>query len=232
MKALKAVLLDVDGTLVDSNDAHAAAWFDVFTRNGYPTTQALVRQLIGEGGDKLIPQITGLDPAAPEAQRLSAERAARFEHVYLPKVRPFPRASELLARFTESGLKVVVASSAKERELRPLLEVCGATRYIEQQTSVDDASHSKPDPDIVQVALAKARCSPGEAVMLGDTPYDIAAAARAGVRAIAVRSGGHPDASLAGAIAIYDDVADLLSNFAASVFASGTACASGVMREP
>lgn len=223
MKALKAVLLDVDGTLVDSNDAHAAAWFDVLTANGYPTTLARVRQLIGEGGDKLLPQITNLDPASHEAKRLSAERAARFERVYLPQIKPFPKARELLERFSQAGLAIVVASSAKQQELRPLLELCGATRYTAHQTSSDDASHSKPDPDIVQVALAKARCSPGEAVMLGDTPYDIAAAARAGVRAVAVRSGGHPDASLAGAIAIYDDVADLLSNFADSVFSSGTA---------
>ncbi|MEP7053267.1 MAG: HAD family hydrolase [Pseudomonadota bacterium] len=223
MKSLKAALLDVDGTLVNSNDAHALAWFEVLSRNGYAVALGQVRQLIGEGGDKLIPQVTGLDPASHEAKRLSAERGARFERVYLPQLRAFPRASELLALLQAAGLRIVVASSAKDQELRPLLELCGAARYVEEQTSSDDASHSKPDPDIVQVALAKARCLPGEAIMLGDTPYDIAAAARAGVRAIAVRSGGHPDSALGGAIAIYDDVADLVANFAGSAFSSGTA---------
>ncbi len=231
-KPLEAVLLDVDGTLVDSNDAHAQAWFEVFAHNGYATTLERVRALIGEGGDKLIPQITRLDAGSHEAKRLSAERGALFKRVYLPALRAFPQAETLLRKLSEAGLRLVVASSAKQEELRPLLELCGATRYIEHQTSSDDAAHSKPDPDIVQVALAKARCSPGAAVMLGDTPYDVTAAARAGVRAIALRSGGHPDAALAGAIAVYDDAADLVANFSGSIFSSATALSSGVMREP
>jgi beta-phosphoglucomutase-like phosphatase (HAD superfamily) len=86
-------------------------------------------------------------------------------------------------------------------------------------TSSDDARHSKPDPDIVQVALERAACSPAEAIMLGDTPYDITASLRAGVAAIALRSGGHPDSSLRRALAIYDDAADLLANFETSIFA-------------
>jgi phosphoglycolate phosphatase-like HAD superfamily hydrolase len=117
-------------------------------------------------------------------------------------------------------LKLVVASSATRDELRPLLELCGALPFIEHETSADDASHSKPDPDIVQTALQKARCGPGEAILLGDTPYDVAAANKAGVRAVAVRSGGHPDAALAKAVAIYDDAADLLASFETSIFSA------------
>jgi HAD superfamily hydrolase (TIGR01509 family) len=127
----------------------------------------------------------------------------------------------LLRRLSSAGLKLVVASSATKDELRPLLELCGALPFIEHQASADDASHSKPDPDIVQAALSKARCGPGEAVMLGDTPYDVTAASRAGVRAVALRSGGHPDASLAKAVAIYDDTADVLANFETSIFSGG-----------
>jgi len=219
MKSLKAVLLDVDGTLVDSNDAHAQVWSEIFQRNGYPASFEWVRELIGKGGDKLIPEITGLEPGSVEAKRLTKERSSRFMHLYLPQLQPFPKAEALLQRLHDSGLKLVVASSASDDELRPLLQVCGALPFIHHQTSSDDAAHSKPDPDIVQVALRKAGCSPGEAVMLGDTPYDVEAARKVGVGAIALRSGGHSDAALSGALAIYNDVADLLANFDQSVFA-------------
>jgi HAD superfamily hydrolase (TIGR01509 family) len=221
MKPLKAVLLDVDGTLVDSNDAHAQAWLEVFQRNGYPGTFESVRELIGKGGDKLIPQVTGLAESSHEAKRLAKERSALFSREYLRQLRPFPGVEALLRRLRELDLKLVVASSAKQDELEPLLAVCGALPFVQQQTSADDAKHSKPDPDIVQVALRKAGCAAGEAVMLGDTPYDVKAAAKAGVRAVALRSGGHPDDALSGALAIYDDVADLLANFHTSVFALG-----------
>jgi HAD superfamily hydrolase (TIGR01509 family) len=219
MKPLKAVLLDVDGTLVDSNDAHAQAWQTVFERNGYPVTFERVRDLIGKGGDKVVPEITGLEVDSADGRRLATERAALFEHHYLPHLRAFPRADALLARLSAAGLELVVASSAKDEELRPLLELCGALPFISHKTSSDDAKRSKPDPDIVQVALRKAGCAPSEAVMLGDTPYDVEAAAKAGVRAVAVRSGGHPDSAFARAVAIYDDAADLLAHFDSSIFA-------------
>jgi len=219
MKSLKAVLLDVDGTLVDSNDAHAQAWSEVLERNGYPGTFEWVRELIGKGGDKLIPEITGLDEDSHEAKRIAKERSALFSRVYLPHLRGFPGVAALLQRLRAQGLELVVASSASEAELAPLLEACGALPFIRHKTSADDAEHSKPDADIVHVALRKAGCSPGEAVMLGDTPYDVQAAQKAGVPTVALRSGGHSDAALSGAIAIYDDVADLLANFETSVFA-------------
>ncbi len=218
MKPLKVVLLDVDGTLVDSNDAHAQAWQAVFERNGYPVSFELVRESIGKGGDKLIPEITGLSVDSPDGRRLSAERGALFAHHYLPSLRAFPHAAALVQRLSAAGLQLVVASSATDDELRPLLELCGALPFVSHETSSDDASRSKPDPDIVQVALRKAGCAPSEAVMLGDTPYDIEAAAKAGVRAVAVRSGGHPDSALSRAVAIYDDAADLLAHFESSIF--------------
>ena len=219
MKPLKVVLLDVDGTLVDSNDAHAQAWLEVLEQNGYRTTFERVRELIGEGGDKLLPQVTGLDLESHEGKRLSTERAVLFRRTYLPKLRAFPKAEALLRRLSGAGLRLVVASSAKRDELRPLLKLCGALPFLEHQTSADDAERSKPDPDIVQAALRKSECSPAEAVLLGDTPYDVLSAAKAGVRTVALRSGGHPDSALRRALAIYDDVADLLDNFETSVFA-------------
>ncbi len=220
MQTPKAVLLDVDGTLVDSNDAHAQAWLDVFEANGFPTTFERVRGLIGKGGDKLVPEVTGLSPESPDCERLKKERTTRFCRAYLPSIQPFPRAEALLAKLRESGLELVVATSAGEDELRPLLEICGALPYLRAKTTSDDAKHSKPDPDIVRAALDRAGCSPGEAIMLGDTPYDVEAALRAGVRAVALRSGGHPDTALDRAVAIYDDVADVLARFDDSIFAA------------
>jgi HAD superfamily hydrolase (TIGR01509 family) len=219
MKPLKAVLLDVDGTLIDSNDAHAQAWSEVLERNGYPATFERVRELIGKGGDKLVPEVTGLADESHEAKRLSSERSSLFSRVYLPQLRGFPGVPALLQKLHDQGLKLVVASSASEDQLEPLLRACGALPFVDHKTSSDDAKHSKPDADIVHVALRKADCSPGEAVMLGDTPYDVQAAGKAGVPTVALRSGGHSDAALSGALAIYDDVADLLANFDSSVFA-------------
>lgn len=219
MKSLKAVLLDIDGTLVDSNDAHAQSWAEVFERNGYPGSFERVRNLIGKGGDKVIPEITGLSKDSPEGKRLSAERSALFKRVYLPQLRPFPKVEALLRRLSGAGLKLVIATSANQEDLDPLLDICGAHPFIDQSATAADAPASKPDPDIVQAALRKAQCSSAEAVMLGDTPYDVEAAGKAGVRAVAVRCGGHPDSSLSGAVAIYDDAADLLANFDTSIFA-------------
>jgi phosphoglycolate phosphatase-like HAD superfamily hydrolase len=219
MKNLKAVLLDVDGTLVDSNDAHAQAWLEVFLHNGYPVTFERVRELIGKGGDKLVPEVTQLPGDSHEAKRLSKERGALFKRTYLPALRSFPQAEALLARLHGAGLRLVVASSANDDELTALLEICGALPYVEHKTSADDAQHSKPDPDIVQVALLKAKCAASEALMLGDTPYDVTAALKANVASVALRSGGHPDSALGRALAIYDDVADLLVHFETSPFA-------------
>jgi len=219
MKKLKAVLLDVDGTLIDSNDAHAQAWSEVLQQNGYPGTFERVRELIGKGGDKLVPELTGLEEGSHEAKRLSKERSALFARVYLPQIQPFPQVESLLQRLRTLGLDLIVATSAGQEELRPLLEICGALPYLRNETSADDANHSKPDPDIIHAALRKAGCSAGEAVMIGDTPYDVQAAAKAGVPTVALRSGGHSDAALAGAIAIYDNVAHLLAEIDGSVFA-------------
>lgn len=221
MAALKAVLLDVDGTLIDSNDAHARAWVDTLSAFGHSVPFERVRELIGKGGDKLLPEVTGLEDSSPEGKRISEHRSRHFQQAYLPQLKPFPGARELLARMHAAGLRLVVATSAKEEEMAALLRICGAEPFVQARTSSDDADNSKPDPDIVEAALRRAGAKPEEALMLGDTPYDVEAAARAGVRAIALRSGGWSDMALQGALAIYDDVADLLGHYDQSVLAQG-----------
>jgi HAD superfamily hydrolase (TIGR01509 family) len=209
----RCVILDVDGTLIDSNDAHARAWVEAFAEFGYEVPFETARRLVGMGGDKLIPAAIGLEAEDPRGQRLAERRGEIFRERHLPTVRALPRVRELLDRLRQEGFELAVATSAQEEELRPLLRVAEAEDLMGEAASASDADRSKPDPDIVKAALDKLGCPPGEAVMIGDTPYDIEAAGRARVSAIAFRSGGWDDESLRGAVAVYDGPADLLQRF-------------------
>ena len=131
---------------------------------------------------------------------------------YLPKLEAFRDADRLVAELKQRGLRVVAASSAKKPELRALLKVASAEWLLDAATSSDDAEESKPDPDIVKAALELAHAKPAEALMIGDTPYDVEAALRARVPIIAFRCGGWTDRALGGAIAIYDGPWDLLEH--------------------
>ncbi len=215
---VRAVLLDVDGTLVDSNDAHARAWVDAFAELGRSVAFERVRPLIGKGGDKLMPEVSGVDSESPEGKRIDELRSRIFLERYLPKLEPFPRARELLERLRADGLALVAATSAKKTEMDPLLELCGASELVTGRTSSDDAEESKPDGDIVAAALARAQVSAPEALMLGDTPYDVEAASRVGVATVALRSGGWDSAALTGAVAVYADVSELLAGYEDSPF--------------
>ena len=220
---VSAVLLDVDGTLVDSNDAHAEAWVRALADAGIAVALVDVRRLIGMGGDKLLPAICGVSHDSPEGQRISNRRGDIFASEYLPNLVAFRDAHQLVAALKERNLTAVAASSAKEDELRRLLKIAGALSLLDGATSSDDVEDSKPDPDIIQAALKLAKASPREALMIGDTPYDIEAAERAGVHTIAFRCGGWDDASLRGAVAIYDGPWDLLAHLDASPLAKRVA---------
>jgi HAD superfamily hydrolase (TIGR01509 family) len=206
-----AVLFDIDGTLVDSNDAHARAWVNAFEEAGTHVDVDTVRRSIGMGGDKLMPAVAGIAEDSPLGRRISKRRGEIFTSQHLPTVQPFRNAGRLVATLQSRGLVTVAASSAKKEELEALLTIAGAESLIDGATSGDDAEKSKPDPDIIHAALEKARTPPSQAVMIGDTPYDIEAASRAGVKAIAFRCGGWNDQTLRGAIAIYDGPWDLLA---------------------
>lgn len=218
MQKLLAVLLDVDGTLVDSNDAHARAWLQAMAEFGVGGDFTTVRRLIGKGGDKLLPEAAGIDAESEKGKAISKRRGEIFKSEFLPTLSPFPGVKELLAHMQAVGLRLAVASSAKKDELRDLLRVCGADKFIEVSTSSDDAEESKPDPDIIHAALEQVAVSADKAILLGDTPYDVEAATRAGVKAVALRCGGWLDADLRGAMAIYDSPADLLAHFEGSPF--------------
>ncbi|HEX8452642.1 MAG TPA: HAD family hydrolase [Longimicrobium sp.] len=218
---VRAAILDIDGTLIDSNDAHAQAWVDVGKEMGFDIEFGHVRRLIGMGGDKVLPELTGLEDDSDEAEKVKKRRGEIFRERYLPSLQPFPQARELLERFQADGMVLVVATSASKDDMGKLLEKAGIKDLIEEKTSQSDVEASKPDPDVIEAAVEKAGCKPSEAVMLGDTPYDVEAARRAGVPCVALRCGGWDDEELSDAVAIYDDPADLLANYAESPYSRG-----------
>jgi HAD superfamily hydrolase (TIGR01509 family) len=222
-RTLRGAILDVDGTLIDSNDAHARAWREALAEFGHVVPLTLVREKIGKGGDQLLPELTGLAEDSPEGKAIGKRRAEIFRSRYLPSLRPFPGARALLERMRAERLELVVASSASREDLEALLRAAGVEDLIQEKASSEDAERSKPDPDIVCAALERGGLSPSAAVMLGDTPYDVMAARRAGVEIVALRCGGWDDAALEGATAIYDDPADLLVHFDDSPFAERAA---------
>jgi HAD superfamily hydrolase (TIGR01549 family) len=201
------VLLDVDGTLIDSNDGHAHAWVEALREADVTVEFAVVRRLIGMGGDKLLPKVAELDAESAQGQK-----------DYLPKIRAFPAVKQLLQRMKQEGLELVVASSSKDAELGSLLQIAQAKEFIKAKTSSDDADNSKPDPDIIDAALERLGHPRERVILLGDTPYDVEAGLRAGVRVVALRCGGWNDPDLRGAIRIYDDPQDLLNKFEESPF--------------
>jgi HAD superfamily hydrolase (TIGR01509 family) len=208
-----AVLLDVDGTLIDSNDAHAQAWVDVGAEFGREIAFEEVRWLIGMGGDRVLPRLTGLEEESEEGERMLERRGEIFRSRYLPMLRAFPGAIDLVKRMLDDGKRLVVATSASEEDLEPLLRQAGLIDLLRTTTNSDEAESSKPAPDIVEAALGKAGADAAQTVMIGDTPYDVKAAARAGVRCIGVTCGGWTAEELKDAIAVYDGPAALLRDY-------------------
>ncbi|HYE28353.1 MAG TPA: HAD family hydrolase [Allosphingosinicella sp.] len=222
-RAPRAALFDVDGTLVDTNDLHAAAWREAFLHFGLDRRLEEIRWQVGKGGDNLIPS---LFPDLPEERRKAIEdfRAEMFKRDYLPRATPFAGVRALFERLAADGVRIVLASSSHKEEVDFYRSLIGCEDLIAAATSKDDVESSKPCPDIFAAALARvAPLGADEAVVVGDTPWDAKAAARIGLRTVGFRSGGFPDAALAdaGACELYDGPADLLDRYAGSVFGRG-----------
>jgi HAD superfamily hydrolase (TIGR01509 family) len=217
------VLLDIDGTLLDSNDAHASAWRAALHEVGIDVPLTRVRELIGMGGDQLLAAV-GVPEDSPQGKNATARKKEIFLHRLLPSLAPFPGTRALLERLAERGFECVVATSAGEDEVRGLLERAGIEDLVPLHVTADDVRDSKPEPDVVRAALRKAGVRPEEAVLLGDTPYDLEAATRAGVAMVAVRCGGW-DFADGGPVAVYDDPIDLLARWDESPFSAGLSTA-------
>jgi len=227
--AVRTIILDVDGTLVNSNDAHAHSWVEALAEHGYSVPFDRVRRLIGMGSDKVLQETTGLEKETGPGKAISNRSGAIFRERYLPSIRPFPHVRALLMRMRDRGLRRVVATSGKREDLDTLLRIAGVDELIDAATA-GDVRNTKPDPDLVQEALQQAGSDPRETLMIGDTPYDIQAAQRAGVPIVAFRCGGWEDADLGGAVAVYQDPADLLLRFDDSPLAANRAGEAGPVR--
>src|SRR5687768_7105531 len=145
--APRAILFDVDGTLVDSNDAHADAWVKAFTKHGVNVDWTKVRRCIGMGGDKLMPEVSGLDEESPQGTKIAEARGEIFKREFLPAIKSLREAKQLVAAVKALGYTVVAASSAQKDELTALLKIAGAESLMDAKTSSDDAEESKPEPD-------------------------------------------------------------------------------------
>jgi HAD superfamily hydrolase (TIGR01509 family) len=203
----RAVLFDIDGTLVDTNYLHALAWRRVFLERGEPEiTTARIHRLIGMGTDELLETLCGRP--RPE---LKPDRARHFDALKA-EIRAFPGARDLLRTVHDRGMRVVLATSAEKSDLEALLAAIDADEAIDAVTSAGEVEAAKPAPDVFSVALEQAGTAPEETVVVGDTVWDVEAAIRAGLGCVAVTSGGISRAELeeAGALAVYDDVAALL----------------------
>ena len=207
---LRGVIFDIDGTLIDSNGAHAQSWVETLAEAGYEVPYEVIWPMIGMGGDKLLPAASGIDAESTVGKRLSKQRWELFREKYLPALRPTPGARALVERMKSDGLELVVATSAKSDEMEVLLEVAGVADLIRLRAGSGGGKASKPDPDIVQAAVRSSRFEPEELIMLGDTPYDVQASIGAHVNLVALLSGGWTMLELSGATAIYDHPADLL----------------------
>jgi HAD superfamily hydrolase (TIGR01509 family) len=206
----RAVLFDVDGTLLDSNDAHARAWVAAFAEAGYEIPFARVRPLIGMGGDHLIPALVpGLSERTEPGKTIAARRAQIFRERELDRITPTRGARTLLQSVHARGARNVVATSAKPEELDGLLARGGLRELVDVVATSGDAPESKPAPDIVVAALHAAAVEPSAAVFVGDTRWDIEAAHRAGVPCVALRCGGNDPHTLAEAEATYADPEEL-----------------------
>ena len=212
----KGILLDIDGTLVDSNDANARCWMEALLAHGIEVNYIKLREGIGMGGDNFLPKLANLDAESEQGKAVSETRSQILKSKYMPHLQGFPQVKELLTRLHDDGLKLVVATSAKADEAEILLKLTGARDLIDEIATSEDAKNSKPDPDILHAALQKSGLSAGDVVMLGDTPYDVEAAQKAGIRSIGVRSGGWTAPDLKGTLAVYNDPADLLAHYAES----------------
>lgn len=224
MTLLKAVLFDVDGTLVDTVDFHARAWVETLGHFGVEADLRDVRAQIGKGGDQLLPGLVSPAMLEEKAEAIAAHRAELFKREYLPQVCAFPGVRALFERIRSAGIKTVLASSGEPEEVEANKRIADIADLVDDATTSAEAERSKPFPDIFDAAFAKLGLEDRmNAIVIGDTPYDIEAARGAGLRAIGVLCGGFTEGSLreAGAIAVYRGPQHLLEDFDSSPLAKG-----------
>jgi HAD superfamily hydrolase (TIGR01509 family) len=205
-------ILDVDGTLVETNYHHAVAWYRAFTQHDVELPVWRIHRAIGMGGDQLVAALAGDDVEQEQGDDIrTAEKALYMAMIH--EVRPLPDARRLIETLKERGHKVVLASSAKQKEIDHYLDLLDAREIADAWTSSADVEKTKPEPDLVQTALEKV--GGGDAVMIGDSIWDVEAAKRLGIPTIAVRTGGfgHDELVEAGAACVFASIEELLERW-------------------
>jgi HAD superfamily hydrolase (TIGR01549 family) len=213
---MRAFFFDIDGTLVDSNELHVDSWDRAFRKFGKQFPREALRAQIGKGSDQYLPEFLTPDEIEHFGKELDDYSSELFRKEYLPRVRPFPKVRELFQRIRDDHKRIVLASSGKKADTEYYVKLLKINNLIDGYVSGDDADSSKPAPDIFAASLKKlGDISPADAVTVGDTRFDIEAAAKAGLKTIAFLCGGTSGAVLheVGAIAIYSDPADFLAHY-------------------
>jgi HAD superfamily hydrolase (TIGR01509 family) len=216
--AVGAALLDVDGTLIDSNYQHALAWFRAFREHGFVLPVWRIHRAIGMGGDQLVPALLGKDVDEKQGDDIRDTRGPIYKEL-MPEVQPLEGAHELIADLKERGLTIVLASSSPEDDLEHYLELLDARDLADAWTTEEDVDATKPAPDLVRAALDKAGTD--NAAMIGDTRWDVEAAGKAGIETVCLMTGGWSEQELrdAGAVAVFESVDDLRERLAETPFA-------------
>lgn len=201
-------ILDVDGTLVDTNYHHALAWHRALHAHGHPVQMWKVHRHIGMGGDQILDALIGTDAAAADGDAIREAEAEAYGEL-IGEVEPMEGARELIEKLREEGSTVILASSAKQEEVNHYLDLLDARDVADCWTTDDDVESTKPEPDLVRAALDKAGTDDG--VMIGDTPWDIEAASKAGLETVCVITGGWSEQELRdhGAAAVFDSLVEL-----------------------
>ena len=207
--AVEAALLDVDGTLIDSNYHHALAWHRAFRKHEIVLPLWRIHRAVGMGGDQLVPALVGPKLDEEQGDSIRAARDEIYARGLMEEVAPLEGARALIAELKDCGLRVVLASSSPQDELERYLDLLDARELADAWTTKDDVEATKPEPDLIFAALEKAQTE--SAVMVGDTPWDVEAASKAGVETLCVITGGWSKQELreAGAIAVFESVAEL-----------------------
>lgn len=223
MTMVKAVICDIDGTLVDSNWLHAEAWQCAFAAMGIVRDPEEVRRQIGKGGDELIPVFVPWWKRDAVKEPLKRYREWIFRADFLPKVKALPGVREFAEELKKRGIRFALASSAKKNDLEDYKHIMQVDDLLDQATSADDVDRAKPHPDVFSATLKKLGLKPTECIALGDTPYDAESAGKAGLRTIGVETGGwtHDELMDAGCVEVYTSVAELLQRIGDSAIIRG-----------
>jgi HAD superfamily hydrolase (TIGR01509 family) len=213
---IEAIIFDLDGTIVDSNDFHVEAWDRAFRHFGKHFPREALRKQIGKGSDQYLPEFLTPDELKTIGKQLDEYRSALFRKEFLPKVKPFPKVRELFQRIKREGKRIALATSSHKDEVNTYTGIAQIEDLVDCLTTSDDAEESKPAPDVFEVALGQLKEPANATIAVGDTRFDVEAANQIGLKTMGLLCGRAADEETfrkAGAIAVYKDPEDLLANY-------------------